>query len=67
MPPVLYIPFHSIDKKLLFVLSGLLQVQNLNLPGSDYFQKLTLLKREKGGLSAEDEKRFRDLRRYTTV
>ena len=39
------------------------QVQNLNLPGSDYFQKLTLLKREKGGLSAEDEKRFRDLRR----
>ncbi|GAX77331.1 hypothetical protein CEUSTIGMA_g4777.t1 [Chlamydomonas eustigma] len=39
------------------------QVQNLNLPGSDYFQKLVLLKREKGGLSADDEKRFRDLRR----
>jgi hypothetical protein len=34
-------------------------VQNLNLPGSDYFQKLMLLKREKGGLSAEDEKKFR--------
>ncbi|KAG1668439.1 hypothetical protein FOA52_015969 [Chlamydomonas sp. UWO 241] len=39
------------------------QVQNLKLPGSDYFQKLALLKREKGGLSAEDEKKFRELRR----
>ena len=35
------------------------QVQNLQLPGSDYFQKLMALKREKGGLSAEDEKKFR--------
>ena len=39
------------------------QVQNLNLPGSDYFNKLMMLKREKGGLSADDEKKFRDLRR----
>ncbi len=35
------------------------QVQHLNLPNSDYYQKLLLLKSEKGGLSAEDEKRFK--------
>eukprot|EP00798_Chlamydomonas_sp_ICE-L_P030123 gene30123-35103_t len=39
------------------------QVQHLNLPNSEYYQKLLLLKSEKGGLNAEDEKRFKELRR----
>lgn len=40
------------------------QVRNLNLPGSQLFQKLLQLKGEKGGLTASDEKQFRDQKRH---
>lgn len=40
------------------------QVANLSLPGADLFRKLQLLKGEKGGLSAADERQFITLRRW---
>jgi hypothetical protein len=39
------------------------QVANLDLPGAEVFRKLQLLKSEKGGLSASDERQFVQLRR----
>jgi regulator of nonsense transcripts 1 len=40
------------------------QVQHVNLPGSDVFNKLAQLKGEKGGLSESDEKQFKQLKRH---
>lgn len=39
------------------------QLRYLNLPGSELFQKLLQLKEEKGGLTVQDEKQFRSLKR----
>lgn len=39
------------------------QVANLDLPGAEVFRKLQMLKSEKGGLSASDERQFVQLRR----
>lgn len=43
------------------------QVANLGLPGADMFRKLQMLKSEKGGLSANDERQFIQLRRWARM